>query len=208
MKILVGIPCLYGPDNCFKAIESVFKEANVLLIDNGAEFGVKQTISYFKDSTLKVFVFVNETNRYVNPAWNQIIEYFLGSDYDQLVIMNSDLVMREGWSDYIQDGISCVPTDGSHLIDTISHEGTTGVFIHLNKEMARLVYPIPDGIRIWYGDTWIYEKIKKAGYRAVIRAGMLCEHIGHGSQTLKLLPERTEIIAQDQLAWAEIVKNL
>ncbi len=208
MKILVGIPCLYNAEMCKLSILSVAMEADVLVIDNGADYGVKQMIKLLIECKFNIRFISNEQNIFVNPAWNQILHYFLQSDYDQLIIMNSDLVMKPGWSNRIQDGISCIPTDGSHLVDTVVSEGTTGVFIHLNKEMARLAYPIPYGIKIWFGDNFLYGKIRKAGFQTIIRTGMLCEHIGNGSQTIGILPNKAEIIEQDKIAWAEIEKTL
>ncbi len=211
-KILVGIPVLYHGDVCLQAFKSIIEEADLLIVDNGSEADVKEAINQmhiYNNGSIRVGLIRNDKNKYVNPAWNQILGSFLDANcpYEQLIIMNSDLVMQPGWSDKIKDGISCIPTDGSHASDTLVTEGTPGVFIHLNKTMAKIAYPIPDAIKIWYGDNWIYDRIRKAGFETIVRTGMICTHIGNGSRTVNLVPNKTEIIAQDQVAWAELVKE-
>jgi len=206
MRVLVGIPVLYNGNVCLKAFKSVIDEADLLIIDNGSEPDVKEAIKEIYNSNFpRVKVVEFYKNEYVNPAWNEIISQFLlYRDYDQLVIMNSDIIMQSGWSKYLVDGVSCIPNDGSVKIDTETFEGNAGVFIHLNKEMARLVYPIPDSIRVWYGDAFIQRKL----YKQVIKAGMICEHVHGGSVTVKRLPEFQEIIKQDMIAWETIKETI
>lgn len=210
MKILCGIPCLYNGETCLRAF-SVVDEENVdlLIIDNGSDTDVKYSIDLVKNAYSNVKVIKHNKNIFVNPAWNEILAYFLNNgQYDQLIIMNSDLILSPRWSNFIEDGISCLTTDGSHTANTEAFEGTPGVFIHLNKEMARLVYPIPEEIKIWYGDLWIYSKLRKAGYKTIIKAGLIANHYHGGSQSCQKLPEFQEIIEQDKIAWVEIEKTL
>ncbi len=201
MKILTAIPCLYNSEVCRNSIESVIYESDLLLIDNGAEEDVKYLLNGYVTSHKNCTLIQNAINLYVNKAWCQAIEYFLNSDYDQLVIMNSDLIMKVGWSEYLVDGISCVPTDGSHITDTEVTEGVPGVFIHLNKTMAKLVYPIPSEIKLWYGDTYIYNTLYKYGYKTIIKSGLICEHVHNGSVSCRQLPEFQEVIQKDMEAW-------
>lgn len=203
-RILVAIPVLYNGETCLKAFKSVVNEADLLIIDNGAEIDVKQAIKQIWFEYPNVKVIQNQENLFVNPAWNQIIEYFLNSQYDQLVIMNSDLIMSAGWSKELEDGISAVPNDGNQKLDEIVFQGTPGIFIQLNKEMAKLVYPIPDSIRVWFGDLWAYTKIRKAGYRTIVKANLIAQHWHNGSQTCQKLTNFQEIIAQDKIAWESI----
>ncbi len=203
MKLLIGIPLLYNGDTCRKAIESVVNESDVLLIDNGANHDVKIVIDEFYQLP-NVFVIRNKENIYVNPAWNQIMEFFLKWNYSQLVIMNSDLIMEPGWSNYIIDGISAVPCDIETKEDKIVTEGTAGIAIHLNREMVKLVYPIPETLRIWFGDQHIYERIRKAGFKTIVKAGYIAYHYHNGSQTCQRLPEFQEIIELDKQAWKQL----
>lgn len=209
-KPLIGIPCLYHGHICLKAFKSVIDEADLLIIDNGGDRSVKHAIGLMREEygTPRVNLIANAENKYVNPAWCQILKYFLASDYEQLIIMNSDLIMMPGWSEHLVDGEICIPTDGSHTSDIEVFEGTAGVFIHLNKEMANLVYPIPESIKIWFGDNVIFGKLRKSGYKTIIKSKLIATHYQNGSQTVKILPGISELIELDKLAWAEIEKTL
>lgn len=207
MKILTAIPCLYNATTCKKAIESVVNESDVLLIDNGADLDVKEVLNEFYKRP-NVFLIKNEVNLYVNKSWNQSMHFFLQWEYEQLVILNSDLILAPGWSDYIIDGISAVPCDSETKEDKIVTEGTAGIAIHLNREMVKLVYPIPNEIKCWFGDFFIYNILRNLGYKTVVKAGYICNHFHNGSQTIAILPNKSEIIEADKVAWVEIVEPL
>lgn len=210
MRILTCIPCLYDGQTCLKAFRSVISESDILILNNGGDDSVKQAIDLFKSELHPhaVLVFENEKNCYVTGAWNSFIKYFLENDfYDQLVIMNSDLILEAAWSKYIVDGESAVPCN-DETEDKEVFAGTPGILITMNRDMAKLVYPIPSAIRIWHNDEYIYTKLRKAGYKTIVKAGLKALHWHGGSQTCQKLPEFQEIIAQDKLAWLEIEKTL
>lgn len=200
MKILVGIPCLYGGSHCIEAFRSVVNEADLLIIDNGGDESVKWAIREI-NKTHDTFVIENKKNIYVNPAWNQIMNFFIHNDYDQLVIMNSDLILRKGWSNYLYDEISCVPSDGGLMDDVVVTEGTPGVFIHMNKQMVKMVYPIPEQLKVWFGDNWIYEILRSEGIKTIVKCDLVARHWCGGSQTVQRVPGISEIIEQDKIEW-------
>lgn len=204
----MGVPVLFGLEYIGGMIDGIVGDADLLIIDNGSPVMVKSIINQYAGRYKNITVIENDTNVYVNPAWNQIMQYFLkNKKYDQLVIMNSDLFMRGKWAGQLVNGISCIPTDGSHKEDQVVMEGTPGVFIHLNREMVELVYPIPNKLKVWFGDNWIYDRIRKAGFKTVIRSGMLATHHQGGSKTVQQVQGISEIIEQDKLVW-EQVKDL
>lgn len=206
-KILVGIPVLYNGSVCLKAFKSVIDEADLLIIDNGSDADVKEVINKMLSEyqfTTRVNVIPYSKNIYVNPAWSVILEYFLESEYEQLVIINSDLIVQPGWSKYLEDNVWCIVNGGTYSVDTEVFEGIAGVFINFNKEMARLVYPLPESLKIWYGDTFIEKKFKKAGYKMIVKAGLLADHVHGGIVTVGQLPEFQEIIKQDMIEWETI----
>lgn len=207
MKILTVIPCLYNGLTCKKAIDSVINESDVLLIDNGSELDVKQVLNQF-ELNYNVKLIRNEVNLYVTEAWNQGLNYFLNNNYDQLVIMNSDLILHPGWGNYLVDGQSVIPCDEETKEDKEVFEGTPGIFITMNRDMAKLCYPIPSQIRIWFNDLYLYTKMRKAGYKTIVKAGLIAIHWHNGSQTCLKLPEFQTIIEQDKIAWLEIEKTL
>lgn len=212
-NILIGCPVLYNGETCLKAFRSVIKEADLLIIDNNSTPDVKKAISQICAESLQtehqVCVIRNQTNEFVNKAWNTCLSFFLNNNnWDQLVIMNSDLIIAPGWSNHLEDGISCIPCDGTLKDDVEVFSGTMGVFIHLNKKMAEMIYPIPEDIKCWFGDDWGYSILRELGIKTVVKYKMVALHHHGGSQTLAILPNKSEIIEQDKIAWAEIVESL
>lgn len=208
MRILTAIPCLFNGDTCLKAFKSAVDESDLLLIDNGGDKSVKQAVREIWHEHANVKVIQNAENLYVTEAWNQSLKHFLDSNYDQLVIMNSDLLLEKGWSSYLVDGVSCIPTDGSHLNDEVVTQGSPGVFLHMNKEMAKLVYPIPSEIKLWFGDDWCYGILRNLGYETIVKANLKALHFHGGSQSIGKLPNKSEMIEADKIAWEKIVKPL
>lgn len=205
-RILTAIPCLYNGDTCLKAFKSVIDESDLLILNNGGDASVKQAIDIFKNELHghAVLVFENETNQYVTSAWNIFLKYFIDTEfYDQLVILNSDLILQIGWSNYLVDGQSVIPSN-DEIEDKEVFSGTPGIMITMNREMAKIVYPIPSQIRIWHNDEWIYTKLRKCGYKTIVKAGLKAVHHHGGSQTCQKLPEFQEIIEQDKIEWGKI----
>lgn len=221
MKILVGIPVVTGALHCRAAIDSAKVGADVLVIDNGADEEVKVMLDEYSDDDW-IYVLQNSKNIYVNPAWNQIIKWFLEHDeYDYLVIMNSDLTMGCLWYCICQyrwhhdkDEIlipSINPKDeifpAPYMLPAkLVSSGTPGVFITLNKKQARLVYPIPESIKIWFGDNWIYEILRGIGYNTVIPPNLI--GTTSWSQTIKRVPEAPQIIEQDKIEWPKLADQV
>lgn len=221
MNILVGIPCLYGPEHCREAINSVIGKPNVtvLVIDNGADASVKTMINSFIGRP-DFMVISNPVNVYVNPAWNQIMHTFINiNKWDLCIIMNSDIIMQENWADVLrmfikpESNISCIP----HLSDDkymrklpdncsahqVVREGTPGIFITLTRKQIDMVYPIPENCRVWFGDNWIYDILRSTGHDTIIPQCLMAHH--YWSQTVQRLPGISEIIEEDKVQWATIV---
>lgn len=207
MSTMIGIPVIYN-ETCVRICLEHLKNQNteLFIIDNNSEESIKKLIEPYKK-------IVNAQNVYVNPAWNQILEEFLKTDHDLLVIMNSDLYLNHDVIKKLSEldldrdkTIACL-----NLVDlfyecerqiTYVSGGVAGVFIPLTKKMAREVYPIPPELKIWYGDNWIYEKLKKIGYQLTIFNDLQAQHIW--SSSVGVLPEAHQVIEQDQLAWPTV----
>jgi hypothetical protein len=210
-SILVGIPVIYCEDcvsECLAAIEPQVDE--VLIIDNAATAGIKKIIAGKN-------VIQNPQNVFVNPAWNQIMEYFLKTSHDTLIILNSDLVLRENSIDIIRqididlEKTIVLPSQVSSFSDSPAGDITTipwgypGIMIVLTRKMCELVYPIPNDLKLWFGDDWIFGKLIKAGYSLNIYSEI--ESIHGGSRSLFVLPGYTDLIEEDKAVW-ERVKHL
>ncbi len=224
MKILVSIPCLYGAEYVRESINSIAYEKNVdvLLIDNGADAGTKFVIhSFFNNENVEVIE--NETNLYVNKAWQQSIDYFLKSEHSHLIIMNSDLFMQPNWSEVVFNRLKINPNESiiPNIIDDKNFEfipkslevseakivtsGTPGVFIMLNKKQAEKVSELPfDICRIWFGDEWIYTILRSTGDETIVPSNLYSYHLW--SATLNQVPRIHELIEEDKQRWEEIGK--
>lgn len=218
-KYLIGIPVLYNSIVTKKAIDSVIKKENIdiLIIDNGAEIDVKDVIYSYKESNL--FIIKNETNMYVNYSWNQILEHFLKHlEYDYICIMNSDIIMQPQFNEVLENYHNINPNSIviAHQINDITEitnkvdldnytikvvtEGTAGVNIILNRKQAKIVYPIPGYINIWFGDNFIYEVLRELGYKTIILSNLVAYH--YGSQNVSRLKGVAEIIEEDKRNWS------
>ncbi len=214
-KILIGIPMLYGPEHCRECLESVIykKDVDVLVIDNGAEKRVKDMLLDYVHLP-NFHIIINPENIYVNPAWNQIMQFFLKIDYKHLIIMNSDLIMHEDWDIVFRKRVSTVVlpviVDNFYKVDVESQKGvfvfsgTPGVFITMNRKQVELVYPIPSEILVWFGDLWIFTILREKGHHTFIPESLLAKH--YWSSTVSKVDGISEIIEKDKLAW-EIVRE-
>lgn len=220
----VGIPCLLGAGHTKEAIESVVHHPDtfVLLIDNGAEQVVKDVLGEYEEFD-NVLVIHNRENVYVNPAWNILIEHFLKSHSDYLMIMNSDLILHSAWKEVLNRELTLMPeiipvpviSNDRNILNHTVHagplleevfEGTPGVLIVLNKKMASIIYPIPESIRVWFGDLFIYSVLRKLGYQTIIIHNLFTYH--SGSQNVSKVPGIAEIIEEDKKAWQLIEKTI
>lgn len=215
MKIIVSIPMLYGSSHCKAAIESVIgrPDVDVLIGDNGADQDVKDLIANY--DCLKI---VEPANIYVNPIWNKFIASFLSGGWDYLIIMNSDLtpfgkwdeICRKRWlekpDEILIPRLDEIPRNYLTAIAgaKVVTEGTPGVFITLNRKQAGMVYPIPEEIKCWFGDNWIYEILRTLGFQTVIPSNLFASHAW--SSTISRVPGISEIIEEDKVAWRDIVE--
>lgn len=208
-KILVGIPVIYC-DECVKlCLESLSSQAaDLIIVDNDSTPEIKKMI---KDLP-KI---VNLKNVYVNPAWNQLMEYFLETDHDYLIILNSDMVLENGAIDKIKnididsEKTIILPNVSDHHISegvlTIEW-GFPGIMIVLTRKMVEMVYPIPETLKLWFGDDWIFKRLKKNGYQLQIHYGIKAKH--SGSRSISSLKEAEALIECDKVNWENEEKNL
>ncbi len=223
-KILVGIPVLSGYKHTMEAINSILNQENIelLIIDNNATPDLKELFKNYEHYA-NFNVKVNEHNIYVNPAWNQIMYAFLNKeeykDCDILVIMNSDLTMQNNWADVLRQCYAnnanasympvvvndCVKLERMKQVNiqTVQYDyikaGAAGIFITLSREQCELVYDVPETMRVWFGDNWIYGILRGIGHKTFIPDNLFGFH--GLSQTVSKVEGIDEIIAKDKLEW-------
>lgn len=210
-KILVGIPVIYDA-NCVRRCLAHIKGADgILIIDNNATLDIKEIIRPYNK-------IVNEKNIYVNPAWNQIMLYFLDHpEFDTVIILNSDIYLKHDVFTKIKsidlDAQKVIPLvtgvsafyDSPNPTTQVVEAGVPGVFICLSRKMVELVYPIPSEIKLWYGDNWIFNKLQLLDYKMTIYSDL--QAIMDWSRSIGLLPEAHTIIEEDKKAWNLVSKK-
>lgn len=211
MKTLIGIPVIYCPQCIQKTIDCIKnQDCEILIIDNSTDQKIKDIIKPYNTIT-------NPKNNYVNPSWNQIIKHFLNTDNDLLIIQNSDLYLKHNAIQKIKelkiDEDKIIPclnlvqeyNENPRKIQVVLG-GVAGVFIPLTKKMAQIVYPIPESIKIWFGDNWIYSKLQKEGYKLTIYSDIQATH--QWSSSVSTLPEAHMLIEQDKKEWITIQQQI
>jgi hypothetical protein len=227
IKVLAAIPCLYNAHICSDAINSALNKRNVdlLIADNGAEQEVKNIIEKFKEYA-NVTVIHESVNIFVNPIWNKFMEYFLNTPkYTHICILNSDIILHHDWMNALNEAMKVFKPDQIFLPIQLQDKtklqertdyskvryneidgGYPGIFILLNKEQCSFVHPIPEQIKVWFGENWIWEILKAHGNRMLILEELKCWH--EGSQTIKRVDGIHEIIEQDKISWENEVKPI
>ena len=207
MKLLTIVPVIFSPNSVEQCLNSI--KGDLIVIDNGSTAGVKKVIDKYN----KV---VNDKNIYVNPVWNQAMRIFLSSDYTHLCILGSDVIMMDRWEQFVEKHfkekqIMLPDVVASH----ISHEWSgecykvqafAGIFLLLDRDMVNICYPIPEDIKIWYGDNWIQYKLEAKGYEAMIYTDLHSVH-GNSESVRALGDETTSIIEQDKIEWQKLVDS-
>lgn len=221
MKPLIVMPAVKNVHVTREAVDSVINhDVDIILCANGADQDIIDLFYWYKEQSPRVTVWIEPVNIGVNPVWNKFVAHFLNTDYTHIGILSSDVILQRQWLDYLEQWegsgtqIICVEVDKDKVKEgiessgptTLVTEGTNGIFIWLSKEQASLAFPIPEQIKIWFGDNWIHEKLRKAGHPTVIHHNFRAFH--GGSVTLKAMDTTSAIIEQDKIEWETIKKMI
>ena len=206
MKLLTIVPVIFSPQWVKRCLENV--KGDLIVIDNGATPEVKEVIKNYR-------VITNDKNIYVNPVWNQAMQIFLCSDYTHLCLLSSDVVMMEGWEKYVEAihpyQVIVLPEivnnhkHHDYLAESHHVECFAGIFFLLDKKMAEICYPIPEQMKIWFGDNWIQKKLEAKGYQARVYHDLHAIH-GNSESVRGLGAEATPIIEQDKIEWQKLIE--
>ena len=192
---------------------------NIFVTDNTVD-------SAFDISVCKLHVIQNQANIYVNPSWNQAMER-VSSDY--YIICNDDILV----SPYVYNIALKALQDSSiglvtfktllqgdittyvDLVSTIDYKNTTystsvpdGRQGWIMAGRTKDWITIPEDIKIWFGDDFIYNTIKLRGMKTIISDYPV---LHHQSTTLNHHPDKKEfdsIIRHDRRAWQSIKHQL
>ena len=157
---------------------------------------------------------VNKVNNYCNGGWNQAMRVFLAGDWEYLALGSSDVILSKDWHKKIPNTKNevWVPTYSPDLEKMKNWRGTikeliggvAGVFTVLPREAVKIVYPIPRELKLWFGDEYMYGKLRATGWH-VCQSEFTAFH--YGSLSIFSNPKSNSIIESDKLAWEKFKEN-
>lgn len=177
-KISVVIPTLQKNKNLlFNLIESLNKDSNVgeiIVIDNSTK-GFGEDLNKF---AAKIKLIIPEKNIFVNPAWNLGVET---AENEVVALLNDDITICENFCSSVVEkmnpemGIIGIHCDFVEVVKNIcACPLKTDLFLKESKQrnmhfgIAMFFYKsayekIPDDIKIFYEDDWIFKNAQKKG---------------------------------------------
>lgn len=220
IKMLICIPVVNNVDVTRECLDSVVKlPVHILLANNGATKDIKHLFDWYQgEHPDKITVIEEPVNIGVNPIWNKFLKYFIAhSEYTHIGILNSDVIVHQDFLNVIEPIMEpdntiplptevdkekiFVPLDDTRCENNITvNGGVAGTFIILNRFQAELVTPIPESIKIWFGDNWIFDICRGVGFKTKIIEKFMTFH--HGSQTVQTVKGVHEQIEKDKENWA------
>jgi hypothetical protein len=213
MRVLVGIPVFRVKDLTRIALNSVVNTpADLLIVDNAADQDIKDLIS---QEFSKAITIVSTTNEYCNGGWNRAMKYGLENGYDIIGLGSSDVQFHPGWYALLQERAAVysdevwVPKVGPYISSPNTYDvdhptgGVAGFYTFLPRKAVELVYPIPAEYKHWFGDQYMYEKLRANGWKVTIMNCMTANH--QQSAITFATPEAYVQIERDIAAWNSAV---
>ena len=194
--ILVGVPCYKDGPMVARCLQSLREpRVQLLIVDNGSGPDVKQAIDG------KGIVIRNDVNRYVNPAWNQMMQFFIDrpARYDLLVIANSDLVMTIGWSSKLRAHRAANRQEQIVFGKVGPQHSSMGAFFAMTRGAVQASYPIPDELLIYGGDDFVFAMNRGVGFSEHVVEDLTMFHAVSG--TISKSPELWDIGHRDNAQW-------
>ena len=202
--ISVIIPTLWKCSLTLSVLEELSKHelvSEIILIDN-SELNININIP-------KVKHIKESENIFVNPAWNKGVSL---STQDKLFIINDDIIFDTSLIDKVYDfitedigmigmGSNCFDNNSSLEVSvsaTWSRPLGYGCafFIHKNSYLL-----IPDELKIWFGDDWLFRKTRKQNYQ-------FNNHRINGQMSLSCSdPKFGQRICEDNINWERLMKD-
>jgi hypothetical protein len=165
--ISVIIPTLWIPDGILERLYEISKIESVgeiILIDN--DISKNMDLSHIS----KIVHIKEPKNAYSIPSWNKGVSL---AKYDKLLILNDDV--ETNWdiinqvNEYITPdkgligaGVSCWQYKGGNpeLHPIGGRQACYACLFFVHKDVYM---PIPDGMKVWYGDDWLFSETMGSG---------------------------------------------
>lgn len=162
----------------------------------------------------------NEQNESIYRGWNRLLVDALKRDPELICLSNNDLIVSRGWLDPVLREVRKDKADGrlryflpngdfkddktfdqeaeaaarKHAGQTCKADAAWCLF--LTPEAVRHFLPIPEELRLWYGDNFIHWKLAKAGYAC--EAVLDCCVLHRGSVSMNARKDKVDIVARDR----------
>ncbi len=223
MKILVTFPFFADPEIAIRAYESFsnIPDVDIFTIDDNAKPEVKRMI---ESNHIPINV-VNEKDQFATGCWNQAMKYFLEHpEYDILRIGFSDVVMQNGWKEILEanfdedeailptftktpDELATVSQEPAVGVKEVTTKGTPADCVFLSRKMVELVYPVPEEIKLWYNDEYIFTIMRNTGHRVVLLENLFAHHYGSMIINGVYSQESHDQIEIDKKNWSEKIEK-
>lgn len=226
--IAVLVPCWNKIRYTGSMVDSVLRnsaghDVRFIFVDNGSHDGTFEFLSGVPNSK----IIRNSENVGVNRAWNQLNAAVLEMDPqpEVVVLANNDILAGPGWLDrpleelrkgekfyYLPNGI--LHNESTFDQDVLASRndwrgktgpGRAGWCIFYTPREIRLFHPIPEALRLWFGDDWIHYKLERAGYQCRTLGDSFCLH--YISKTISDYPGMTTVIENDKAVWRELMRQ-
>jgi GT2 family glycosyltransferase len=217
--ISVVIPVLdnhsYTRDLLTDISMNVVKPDEIIIIDNGSKDSYEDMIRILRNPSINYTRF-NE-NRGVNTAWNLGI---MLAKNPLITILNNDVLLNNYFFKKVlqtmQDpfiGI-CVPNNLKHAkfydvdedVRIKDLEKREGWAFTIRKEIVTKCGYIPDKLKIFCGDDFLFDSSKRIGFRNV---KMINNYIFHyGSVTVRQYDMDRSILKSEKICWEQIKKGI
>jgi len=213
-KITIAIPTLQKRIDVLEKLVKTLNEdeavGEIIIIDNASK-GIPFSCE-------KLRVIDKGENIFVNPAWNLGVEE---AKFDIVGLLNDDIIIPFGiCSKIIQEfkknktiGALAFHLDDIKPIDDIMNEpklsdyileradfvaGGYGMALFFKKELYN---PIPKSLKIWFGDNYIFNQIKKSNCDNYWIEGQTIYHLGSLSSGAF---KKSSLYKADKKAWNKI----
>ena len=160
----------------------------------------------------KVQLVKEMVNTYVNPAWNKGVSM---AKYDYITICNDDVLFDvDEYFNYLTQAFNVLDIGfiGSHsenyndeeklyaeieTYDNKTNTGGWGCLFSFNKSIWK---PIPDQLKIWYGDNWIHGTNPNIFQ---LKGMSITTKMSTSSDMMSVRPTRDN----DTIEWMKIINN-
>lgn len=227
MKVAICVPCWNHLWYTKFFIDSVLRNSGdhsigFIFVDNGSSDG---TGDYLAHVPKLARLIRNPVNVGVNPAWNTLFSAALEYNPEVIVLANNDILCGPGWLDpivrelakddkryFLPNGQFTNPStfdvDVRNTLPTLQGTvlGYAGWCLSFHPSAVPLFHPIPEEMKLWYGDNWIHDRLQKDhGYKCEVLLDSCCLHFE--SKSIRDYPGMTGTVARDKDAYDYLVRK-